>query len=112
MATILSHAIRLAALALGVGILPTAAISQQLFRRAQYLVNPYLSNPAVAGTTLDSPIYATVRNQWAGFDGAPRTQVLSGYTSLPGRLGIGGIVFNDNTGGAIRQTRADRPALP
>ena len=110
MATILSHAIRLAALALGVGILPTAAISQQLFRRAQYLVNPYLSNPAVAGTTLDSPIYATVRNQWAGFDGAPRTQVLSGYTSLPGRLGIGGIVFNDNTGGAIRQTGVEASA--
>jgi len=101
---------RLAFVAGAVGFLPNAVEAQQLWRRAQYLVNPYLSNPAVAGTTVDSPIYATMRNQWAGFDGAPRTQVLSGYTSLPGRLGIGGIVFNDNTGGAIRQTGVEASA--
>lgn len=83
---------------------------QQLFRRSQYFLNPYLSNPAVAGTSVDSPVFATVRNQWAGFTGAPRTQVLSGHTSLPGRLGLGGIVFNDNTGGAYRQAGAELTA--
>ncbi len=77
---------------------------QQLYRRSQFLVNPYLSNPAVAGTWVDSPISASFRNQWAGFDGAPRTNVLSGHTALPNRFGIGGAVYSDNTGGAIKQT--------
>ena len=77
---------------------------QQLFRRSQFLVNPYLSNPAVAGTTQDTPIQAMYRNQWAGFDGAPRTTVLSGHTRLPNRLGVGGIVYSDNMGGAFKQT--------
>lgn len=104
MATNALHLIRMTAWAVCCLWMPLTGTAQQLYRRAQYLVNPYLSNPAVAGTTLHSPIYATIRNQWAGFEGAPRTQVLSGYTSLPGRLGVGGIVFNDNTGGAIHQT--------
>jgi type IX secretion system PorP/SprF family membrane protein len=110
MRTKAKHLIQAGVLVAAVGLLPAMGTAQQLFRRAQYMVNPYLSNPAVAGTTVDSPIYATIRNQWAGFEGAPRTQVLSGYTSLPGRLGIGGMVFNDNTGGAIRQTGVEASA--
>lgn len=76
---------------------------QQLFRRSQFLVNPYLSNPAVAGTSVDSPISIGYRNQWTGFDGAPRTNMFSGHTSLPNRIGIGGVIYSDNTGGAIKQ---------
>ncbi len=94
-------------IALGAALLGGVAAhvqGQQLFRRSQFLVNPYLSNPAVAGTWVDSPISATFRNQWAGFDGAPRTNVLSGHTALPNRFGIGGMVYSDNTGGAIKQT--------
>ena len=82
----------------------TNADAQQVFRRSQFLVNPYMSNPAVAGTMPESPISATFRNQWAGFDGAPRTNTLSAHTSLPNRFGIGGIVYSDNTGGAIKQS--------
>ena len=82
----------------------TAVQGQQLFRYTQYMVNPFLSNPAVAGTTPYSPIQATFRNQWAGFKDGPRTQVLSGHTALPNRIGVGGMFYSDNTGGAIRQT--------
>jgi type IX secretion system PorP/SprF family membrane protein len=79
-------------------------VAQQIFRRSQYLVNPYLSNPAVAGTTNETPISAMYRNQWAGFDGAPRTTVISGHTRLPNKLGVGGILYSDNMGGAFKQT--------
>jgi type IX secretion system PorP/SprF family membrane protein len=110
MSQIKLHGVFAAAVAFAALVWPEAGTAQQLFRRAQYMVNPYLSNPAVAGTSVDSPVYATIRNQWAGFEGAPNTQVLSGYTSLPGRLGLGGIVFNDVTGGAIRQTGVELTA--
>ena len=46
----------------------------------------------------------TFRNQWTGFDGAPETMTLSGHTSLPNNLGIGAIVYSDDTGGAINRT--------
>jgi type IX secretion system PorP/SprF family membrane protein len=82
----------------------STAEAQQVFRRSQFFVNPYLSNPAVAGTLPESPISASFRNQWAGFDGAPRTNTLSGHTSLPNRFGLGGVIYSDNTGGAIKQS--------
>jgi type IX secretion system PorP/SprF family membrane protein len=46
----------------------------------------------------------TFRNQWTGFDGAPETMTLSGHTSLPNRVGVGAIVYSDDTGGAIKRT--------
>jgi type IX secretion system PorP/SprF family membrane protein len=82
----------------------SVAWGQQLFRYTQYMVNPFLSNPAVAGTLPYSPVSLSFRNQWAGFQDGPRTQVLSGHTALPNRIGVGGVFYSDNTGGAIRQT--------
>ncbi len=81
--------------------------SQQLARRSQFIFNTYLHNPAVAGTKLYSPIMASYRNQWAGFEGAPQTYMISGHTGLPNKIGIGGILFNDNAGGAIVRTGAE-----
>lgn len=91
------------------GIMLVEAVSaQQLARRTQYLFNPYLLNPAVAGTTPYSPITAAYRNQWTGFDGAPSTYMLSGHTRIPNvNLGVGAIFFHDNTGGAIARTGAE-----
>ncbi len=82
-----------------------AANAQQLARRSQYLFNPFMLNPAVAGTTPYSPITASFRNQWTGFDGAPNTYMLSGHTRVPGaNIGLGAIAFHDDTGGAIART--------
>lgn len=91
------------------GVLLAEAVSaQQLARRTQYLFNPYMLNPAVAGTTPYSPITAAYRNQWSGFDGAPSTFMLSGHTRIPNvNLGLGAIAFHDNTGGAIARTGAE-----
>ena len=86
----------------GIGI--SSANGQQLFRRSQFMTNPFLSNPAIAGTLPETPVTMTFRNQWTGFDGAPETLTLSGHTALPNRLGIGAIVYNDDTGGAIKRS--------
>ncbi|WP_306643561.1 PorP/SprF family type IX secretion system membrane protein [Sanyastnella coralliicola] len=83
------------------------AEAQQLSRRTQFINNTYLMNPAVAGTKLYSPITVSYRNQWAGFDGAPQTYLLSGHTGLPNRIGVGAIFFHDDTGGAISRTGAE-----
>ena len=80
------------------------AQAQQLHRRTQFIFNTYLVNPAVVGTKVYSPIMASYRNQWTGFDNAPTTYTLSGHTQLPNKIGVGGIAYHDNTGGAISRT--------
>ena len=69
--------------------------AQQLFRRTQYVFNPYLANPAVAGTKTFSPVMASYRQQWAGFSGAPTSYTVSAHTNLPNSLGAGIIIFNE-----------------
>lgn len=83
------------------------AEAQQLHRRTQFLFNSYLINPAVAGTQIHTPILVSYRQQWAGFDHAPTTYTVSGHTLMPNRIGLGGILFQDNTGGAISRTGAE-----
>jgi type IX secretion system PorP/SprF family membrane protein len=85
-------------------VVPTGIDAQQLFRRSQFMTNPFLSNPAIAGTLPETPITMSYRNQWTGFEGAPETMTLSGHTALPNRVGIGGLVYSDDTGGAIKRT--------
>jgi len=89
----------------GIMLMIVCAVSaQQIGRRSQFMFNPYLVNPAVAGSKNYSPILASYRNQWTGFNGAPTTATLSAHTALPNNIGVGGIFFNDNTGGAIKRT--------
>lgn len=83
------------------------ANAQQVSRRTQWAINTFMVNPAVAGTQTYSPIFASYRQQWAGFKGAPTTIMASGHTALPHHLGIGGIFYSDNTGGAISENGAE-----
>lgn len=85
-------------------LLSVQAVAQQLPRSTQFAMNPYLVNPAVAGTDVSTPILASYRNQWAGFNAAPSTYTLSAHTALPNKIGVGGIFFRDDTGGAIKRT--------
>jgi type IX secretion system PorP/SprF family membrane protein len=78
--------------------------AQQLFRRTQFPINTFMMNPAVAGTLPYTPIYASYRQQWAGFKGAPTTYSVSGHTGLNNRLGAGGVIFSDKSGGAFSRT--------
>ncbi len=81
----------------------------------EYVVNPYLINPALAGIDQATSLKLTSRLQWQGFDGAPRTQSLSydmriralekynhtgkvlRKSGIPrsGRVGLGAFVLND-----------------
>ena len=80
------------------------ANAQQQLRRSQFVTNTYLANPAVAGTEPGMVLSSTFRHQWAGFDGAPSTMLLSGHQALPNGLGAGVILYKDDMGGAIHQT--------
>jgi len=81
-----------------------SAVAQQQLRRSQFVTNTYLANPAVAGTEPGTVLSSTYRHQWAGFNGAPTTMLLSGHRALPNGLGAGFVLYNDDMGGAIHQT--------
>ena len=80
------------------------ANAQQQLRRSQFVTNTYLANPAVAGTEPGMVLSSTFRHQWAGFEGAPSTMLLSGHQALPNGLGAGVVLYKDDMGGAIHQT--------
>ncbi len=87
-------------------LIALAAQAQQLGQYTQYVFNHFSVNPAVAGSKECLDVRLGVRQQWSGFDGAPRT----GWASMHGvlrpkgkpfirnRHGIGGFVEADNAG--------------
>jgi type IX secretion system PorP/SprF family membrane protein len=86
---------------------------------SQYMFNPYLVNPAYAGNEGFTEIMLTAREDWIGFVNSPYTHSLSMHGRLlkskyaikrsntgalkfsrgrTGRVGLGGIVYNDRNG--------------
>lgn len=63
-------------------------------------LHPYLYNPAFAGSTQGLQFNAGYRNQWAGFEGAPKTIVASGYGTFKKKtnMAAGGLIINDKSG--------------
>jgi type IX secretion system PorP/SprF family membrane protein len=57
--------------------------AQQLTQYTQYVFNHFSVNPAVAGSRDCIDVRLGVRQQWVGFDGAPRT----GWASIHGTIG-------------------------
>ncbi|MCX6223356.1 MAG: type IX secretion system membrane protein PorP/SprF [Bacteroidia bacterium] len=87
----------------------------------QFLINPFFTNPAIAGTGSKAPLTIAARQQWLGFKGAPSWQSATWHSSLKsrkqyfnpwglvnkgenafGNIGIGGGLFNVKYG-AISQ---------
>lgn len=79
-------------------LLSVPAFAQQMPFTSQYMFNDYILNPAVGGSLDYMPISTSIRSQWSGLDGAPKTQTLSAHTKLGNRIGVGGFLFNDVTG--------------
>jgi len=98
-----------------------SAKAQQLPLYSQYAENGFLLNPAMAGSRIYTPLRLTIRQQWAGIDGAPETQALSIHRNFGERrtacdavgnpmaqrssqrgMGIGAYVFNDKYGAISR----------
>ena len=76
--------------------------AQQLPQITQYMINNYAVNPAVAGMYDYYQVKTTIRNQWVGITDAPRTTILSVYGKNNNNVGLGGLVFNDQTGPTSR----------
>ena len=79
--------------------LATAVRAQQETQHSMYFFNPVLLNPAYAGSQEAIQVTGTVRDQWTGLKGAPKTQVLSVHSPLrTENVGIGLTVLNDQLG--------------
>jgi type IX secretion system PorP/SprF family membrane protein len=66
------------------------------------MFNPYLHNPAFAGSKDYTVLTASYRNQWTGFTDAPRTGTLSGHFQLKDNMGLGMALYSDKTGPTSR----------
>jgi type IX secretion system PorP/SprF family membrane protein len=98
--------------------------AQQLPIYSQYLYNKFLINPAHAGSDGFTSLNVTVRQQWVGYSGAPRTYSVSWQTRVlkkgydvkqnifnktvyrpknDGKVGFGGYIFSDKNG-LVRKT--------
>lgn len=95
------------------------APAQQLPVYSQYTFNKFLLNPAAAGSDGYTTINLVAREQWVGFEGAPKTHAITidsrllrnsfisknvsvrkkkRLSSRSGRVGWAGHVFNDHFG--------------
>ncbi|MEN7546375.1 type IX secretion system membrane protein PorP/SprF [Rapidithrix thailandica] len=73
--------------------------AQHLPLLGNYMFNGLTINPAYAGSRKALSIAATHRTQWAGFEGAPTTQVLSAHGRLERqKLGLGLMFLKDKIG--------------
>lgn len=82
----------------------TKVSSQQLSMFSQYYWNDYVINPAFTGIKNTPRVQLGYRNQWSGFQGAPKTYTVGGHTGFEKqKMGLGGMFFMDDQGGAIRQ---------
>lgn len=77
----------------------SATQAQQLPQFTQYMYNTISINPAYAGSRDGLSLTALHRSQWAGIEGAPRTQTLSIHSPMANeKVGLGFSVINDKTG--------------
>ena len=72
--------------------------SQQLPHYSLYMFNEAIINPALVGTKDHDYVTLILRDQWNGFDGAPKTQLISYEQKYYEVYGIGVGVINDKTG--------------
>jgi type IX secretion system PorP/SprF family membrane protein len=101
------------------GIFLTKGYTQQMPLYSQYMMNKFLLNPAEAGSEGYTAFNITAREQWIGIPNSPRTHSFSAQTRIlrksfvskgtsvrkktmgatrSGKVGLGGYIFNDQTG--------------
>ena len=76
------------------------ASSQQDAQYSQYMFNSLVINPAYAGYKETKNMSLLHRDQWTGFDGAPKTQTLiaDGAFGADKKIGLGLSVVSDRAG--------------
>ncbi|MCD6366729.1 MAG: type IX secretion system membrane protein PorP/SprF [Bacteroidales bacterium] len=84
---------------IGIVLIGINVKAQQLPLYSQYMMNSFLLNPGITGSTGYIPIRLTVRQQWTGIEDAPSTQALSANGLIGNQnMGVGGYIFNDKFG--------------
>jgi type IX secretion system PorP/SprF family membrane protein len=79
--------------------LATALAAQQDHQYTQFMYNKLLINPAHAGARGVPSITAIYRNQWAGFEGAPKSALVSlSSPFLSPRVGLGVVLSHQRAG--------------
>lgn len=58
------------------------AAAQQRSHYTQYILNNYILNPALSGIENYTDVKASIRNQWVGLNGAPKTFYLTMHTPI------------------------------
>ena len=95
----------------------STSVGQQLPQYTQFSINPYVLNPAIAGTEDFLYVQTSYKSQWQGFEGSPQTGYLTGHSTLNKRtigynqkkfnterwFSLGGVFTYDKTG-PIKQT--------
>ena len=80
-------------------ILGKNVLAQQDAQLSQYMFNSLSFNPAYAGSAEVFNVSALYRAQWVNFEGAPKTQVLTGNSPLRNKkLAVGGNIYSDAIG--------------
>lgn len=74
--------------------------AQQLQLSTNYILNNYAYNPAIAGSKSHSVVNLNYRNQWVGFQDAPKTYLLSVHNSIgkEKKVGLGFFINSENSG--------------
>lgn len=98
-------------------VLSTIGFAQQEIQSTQFMVSPFMLNPAYSSVEDDIDITLSYRNQWMGIEGAPDTYYIAMHSPVgkprwarthPGDFhnwhGVGGAILQDNIG-AYRNTR-------
>ena len=74
------------------------SIAQQDPQFTQYMYNTMAVNPGYTGSRGHLSLIGLHRTQWAGLEGAPRTQSLAIHGPLGRNLGLGFSIINDKLG--------------
>jgi type IX secretion system PorP/SprF family membrane protein len=73
--------------------------AQQLQTSSMYELQGSIHNPAMAGLTSAGFMGLSYRTQWKGINGNPKTATIFANKELAKQaLGVGGYIYNDNTG--------------
>ncbi len=77
-----------------------AVKAQQQLVFSNFLMNNYYYNPAIAGSKNVHEANLSYRNQWVGFEGAPKSLIGSFHGSYrnEGKVGYGATIISDNIG--------------
>ncbi len=89
----------------GIFFIAWEGLAQQIPLSTLYFENPFMFNPALAGTDRGFKLRMDNRFQWVGFEDAPITNILSAYgPHRTKNIGYGGNIGYDATGPTSRFT--------